>query len=224
MEKFHIYFLIVHICAGTISLVMAPIAFLTLKGGQAHRRWGKVYFWCMAIVAATAITMSIYHNIIFLLMIAIFSFSSAARGYRTLYRKKAGQVKFIDWTIEILNSLFCLGLIVFTWFVYESGKVGFALVPLSFGIFGLRLSIAQMKRFVKPSDDKKAWLYEHIGNMSGSYIASVTAFLVNVVHFLPAAVTWLGPTVVGVPLIFYTINKFRKKYSKGEKIPIVETI
>jgi hypothetical protein len=218
MEQYHLYFLIVHICAGTISLVMAPIAFMTLKGGPAHRRWGKIYFWCMAVVAATAITMSIYHNIPFLLMIAIFSFSAAARGYRTLYRKKPGQVKFIDWLIDGLNALFCIGLIVYAVIIYKSGITNFAIISAAFGIFGLRGSITQMIRFVKPVTDKKVWLYEHIGNMSGSYIASVTAFLVNTVHFLPPVLTWLGPSIVGVPLIFYSINKYRKKFSRGEKV------
>jgi uncharacterized membrane protein len=40
----------VHVLAGTLALVVAPIALLTAKGGLAHRRWGKVYFWSMAVV------------------------------------------------------------------------------------------------------------------------------------------------------------------------------
>jgi uncharacterized membrane protein len=223
MEKYHVYFLIVHITAGMISLVMAPIAFMTLKGGPAHRRWGKVYFWCMAIVAITALTMSIYHHLAFLLMIAIFSFSSATRGYRSIYWKNDGNKKWLDWSIEIANGLVSLGLILFSWMIYKNGSGNASFVPLFFGIFGLRGSIMRMIRFVKPSTDKKAWLYEHIGNMSGSYIASVTAFLVNTAHFLPDVVTWLGPSVVGVPLIYFTIAKYKRKFSKGEKVELVET-
>ena len=45
----------VHVLAGTLALVVAPIAILTAKGGLAHRRWGKVYFWSMAVVAASAV-------------------------------------------------------------------------------------------------------------------------------------------------------------------------
>jgi hypothetical protein len=30
------------VLAGTLAIVVAPIALLTAKGGLAHRRWGKV--------------------------------------------------------------------------------------------------------------------------------------------------------------------------------------
>ena len=46
----------IHVLAGTLALVVAPIALVTAKGGLTHRRWGKVYFWAMGVVAATAIT------------------------------------------------------------------------------------------------------------------------------------------------------------------------
>jgi hypothetical protein len=87
-----------------------------------------------------------------------------------------------------------------------------------FGLFGLNGSVRQLIRLRQTEIDKKAWLYEHIGNMSGSYIASVTAFLVTAVKFLPPVVTWLGPTVIGVPLIIYTI----RKYKRGGKVATLE--
>lgn len=211
MAAYHLYFLIVHITAGTLSLVVAPIAFMTLKGGRAHRLWGKIYFYCMAVVAVTAITMSIYHEIPFLLMIAIFSFSAAARGYRTIYRKKPGQAKPIDYLIDGLNAVFCAGLCYYSFTLFRTGGNSFAFISAAFGVFGLQGSLRQLYRLKNPTDDKKAWLYEHIGNMSGSYIASVTAFLVTAVRFLPPVVTWLGPSLIGAPLIFYTINKYKKK-------------
>ncbi|MDQ3111624.1 MAG: DUF2306 domain-containing protein [Bacteroidota bacterium] len=218
MAAYHLYFLIVHITAGMISLVVAPIAFLTLKGGRAHRLWGKVYFYCMAVVAVTAITMSLYHNIPFLLMIAVFSFSAAARGYRTLYRKKPLQSNFPDYLIDGLNALFCAGLCYYSFTLFQTGEQSFAIISGAFGIFGLQGSIRQLIRLRKKEIDKKAWLYEHIGNMSGSYIASVTAFLVTALSFLPPVVAWLGPSLIGAPLIFYTI----RKYKKGGKVEALQ--
>lgn len=211
MAAYHLYFLIVHITAGMISLVVAPVAFLALKGGPAHRLWGKIYFYCMAVVAVTAITMSIYHAIPFLLMIAIFSFAAAARGYRTIFRKKPGQANALDYLIDIITALFCAGLCYYSFTLFRSGENSFAIISGAFGIFGLYGSLSQLRRLKNPPADKKAWLYEHIGNMSGSYIASVTAFLVTAVKFLPPVVTWLGPSIIGVPLIFYTINKYKRE-------------
>jgi uncharacterized membrane protein len=43
-----------HILAGFTAFFIAPVPLLTAKGGQTHRRWGKIYFWAMAVVAITA--------------------------------------------------------------------------------------------------------------------------------------------------------------------------
>src|SRR2546430_7876027 len=77
----------VHIAAGTVSFVMAPVALATAKGGRAHRRWGKVYFWAMAVVAATALVLSLYRPILFLALVAVFSFYNSFAAYRVLGQK-----------------------------------------------------------------------------------------------------------------------------------------
>lgn len=61
--------LLVHILAGAVAFVCAPVALVTAKGGRAHRQWGRVYFWAMAVVAATALLLS------------------AFAAYRVLYQK-----------------------------------------------------------------------------------------------------------------------------------------
>jgi uncharacterized membrane protein len=75
-------FLGVHITAGSGAFLLAPLALVTAKGGKAHRLWGKIYFWSMAVVASTALVMSIYRPILFLALVAIFSFYSAFVAYR----------------------------------------------------------------------------------------------------------------------------------------------
>jgi len=82
-------FLAMHIAAGSSAFVLAPLALITAKGGKAHRRWGKIYFWAMAVVAFTAIVMAIYRPVLFLALVAIFSFYSAFAGYRVLGQKAA---------------------------------------------------------------------------------------------------------------------------------------
>ena len=49
--------LALHILNGIVALICAPIALATAKGGRAHRRWGKIYFWAMAVVAVTALAL-----------------------------------------------------------------------------------------------------------------------------------------------------------------------
>src|ERR1700679_1302063 len=79
----------VHIAAGSTAFALAPLALLTAKGGKAHRRWGKIYFWAMAVVTVTALVMAIYRPVLFLALVAVFSFYSAFVGYRVLGQKAA---------------------------------------------------------------------------------------------------------------------------------------
>ena len=62
-----------HILAGFIAFFVAPVALITQKGGPAHRRWGKVYFWAMTVGTITALIVAAYRPNIFLLLIAVFS-------------------------------------------------------------------------------------------------------------------------------------------------------
>src|SRR5262249_47668818 len=101
MDAFVRFVLGIHILAGTVALLVAPIALLTVKGGPTHRRWGKVYFWAMAVVAATAIVVGFWRGLLFLMLIAVFSFYFALSGYRVLYHKRPdlGQrPTSLDWT------------------------------------------------------------------------------------------------------------------------------
>jgi hypothetical protein len=76
--------LAVHVAAGACSFVLAPVALATAKGGKQHKRWGMVYLWAMGVVAATALPMSLYRPVLFLAMVAVFSFYVTFAGYRVL--------------------------------------------------------------------------------------------------------------------------------------------
>src|SRR5271167_3042209 len=103
--------LAIHIACGVTGFVCAPVALLTAKGGKTHRRWGKIYFWAMAGVAVTALTLSFLLPVYFLAMVAVFSFYSAFAAYRVLYLKdmyKGARPKAVDWLaamVTVLSSL-----------------------------------------------------------------------------------------------------------------------
>ena len=85
--------LILHIGCGSIAFVCAPVALVTAKGGKTHRRWGKIYFWAMAGVASTALILSIVLPILFLALVAVFSFYAAFSAYRILSLKEGEVVR-----------------------------------------------------------------------------------------------------------------------------------
>src|SRR5438034_2073134 len=79
---------------------------LTAKGGRTHRRWGKVYFWAMAAVALTAVVLAVWRPVVFLALLAVFSFYSAFSGYRSLFRKRpreGAHASALDWTAAIVT-------------------------------------------------------------------------------------------------------------------------
>jgi uncharacterized membrane protein len=212
----------VHIAAGSTAFLMAPLALATAKGGKAHRRWGKIYFWAMAVVGSTALVLALYRPILFLALVAVFSFYAAFSAYRVLFHKnlpRGEKVTWPDWVAAILTfaSSFALALL---------GAVKPALVrnlsipAILFGLIGMWLAAKSMWQFLHPPKEKMFWWYEHLGNMLVSYIAAWTAFSVTTIGPLVHGgwVIWVLPTVIGSPAIALTTAYYKRKFAPGPKI------
>jgi len=224
--------LAVHITCGATGFVCAPVALATAKGGKTHRRWGMVYFWAMAGVALTALIMSIALPILFLALVAVFSFYSAFGAYRILYLKDlrdGGKAKSIDWAAGVFTFLASLALgvlgVVRPMLVpvglISIGHWRISAVSVVFGCIGMRIAYITMRGFVRPPKEKMFWWYAHMQGMIGSYIAAWTAFsAVNLSHIFGAAWwVWLWPTMIGVPAIVWWTRYYEKKFSPRAKPP-----
>jgi uncharacterized membrane protein len=213
---------ILHIVSGMVALFLAPAAMLTLKGGLAHRRWGKLYFWMMAVVAASAMVLSVYRPILFLGLVAVFSFYFAFRGYRRVLRKNLAPT-MIDWAASLVMVAGSVGLIGVGAYPPTGQYLPAPAVSMVFGGVGLLISGMDIWRFVRPPEDENAWLFLHMSGMLASYIATVSAFSAVNFRFLPIVLRWLWPTLVGVPAIFVWIGVYRKKFEKEkEKAELVK--
>ena len=96
MDAWFTWFRFGHIVAGAVALFIGPLDMATVKGGRWHRRWGKIYFWAMAAVAATV--MCWLRSGLFLFLVAVFSFYLALTGYTVLRRKTAqARARMLDW-------------------------------------------------------------------------------------------------------------------------------
>jgi uncharacterized membrane protein len=221
MEVFIDYALIGHIIAGFIALFVAPVAMITPKGRKLHRVSGKAYFWAMTAVTLTAVIISAYRPIPFLLMVAVFSYYSVATGYRWLYLKKlhrGQEPALLDWLIPGVAMAFSLGLIGYgVLLLVENPGNAFAYVSVALGSVGTLGSGNHMRKLVKPPDQKNAWFFEHMGGMLGGYIATTTAFSAVNFHFLPTVVRWLWPAAIGVPAIILWSDYYKRRFSKGKE-------
>jgi uncharacterized membrane protein len=210
--------LMVHIACGFGSFLLAPVALSTAKGGKQHKRWGMVYLWAMGGVAATALPMALYRPVLFLAMVAVFSFYAAFSGYRVLKLKdlvRGGSAKPIDWFAGGLTFASSF-LLAYLGAFHNAVVQHMGPVAIVFGVIGMRLSYVQMKSFLWKPKEKMFWWYTHLGNFIGSYIAAWTAFSVvtlpTIFHHAKF-VLWLWPTAIGVPAIVITTAYYKRKFA-----------
>ena len=216
MDTFLHYVLYLHILSGFTALVVGLIPMFSQKGGKAHILWGKVYYWAMFLVALTALLrFKPEVRLVFLGCIAVFSFYNTFTGVRLIKLKnQVTQAGWQDWFGAYL-ALGC-SLLMGAYAVYvvvAYSNVFFGILFTVFGAFCMLLAVTDLLVFSgKKSVEKLNWLYGHISRMGGSYIATVTAFLVvNNKGLVPDLMAWIAPGVIGGIIIGRVTKAYKKK-------------
>ena len=231
MKSFLAVLLISHIAAGTIALLTGLIPMLAQKGGKLHNRAGLVYVWCMIYVAGSAMLLCLLQEFklfrMFLAGIAVFSFYLSFTGWRAVLQKRAkiGPAQTDKWITygTIIVSLAMTGF--GGWLLYRNGPAFMAIIFTFFGILTFTFSRRDFVQLNKPQAkmqrETAPWLFQHFTRMSGSYIATFTAFLVNNMYRMIPANTpdwiqttgWIAPSLIGSVLIYRTVVYYRKKFN-----------
>lgn len=216
--------IISHVVAGITSLLTGLVAGLFgRKGGKLHRQVGKIFFWCMFWVFVSAILIvSLVRFNAFLMVIAVFSFYMAFSGYRSLKIKKTRKAETIDWAAGIITLLFGLFMIGmgFNYLVPNFSSV-LGYLCLFFGFFTAQNAWENIRMYRRlASADKMWWWFAHMNAMSGSLIATITAFLVQngeIFNFPNQLgwMLWVLPTFVGFPIVSYWNRKYKTQFKTG---------
>ena len=224
MKTFLTLTLYVHIAAGFLALVTGLVPMFAQKGGKVHVFWGKIYFWAMFVVALTALLrFQMQMMLIFLAAIAIFSFYNTFTGVRLIQRKESQKASLLDYFASILAIVCAVMMLYFAYLAFKMDNIFFSILFPIFGIFIFILAYEDLRVFMgkKIIDDKgkpvqiRYWFQNHISRMGGSYIATVTAFLVvNNPPYIPGLVVWIAPGVIGGAIISFVRRSYRKKYQK----------
>ena len=202
--------------------MLAPLALISAKGGKAHRMWGRAYFWCMTVVAFSALVMAAYRPVLFLALVAIFSFYAAFSAYRVLGQKSAWKgapvARGLDWVAAIFCFAASLTLAVLG-AVRPELVQNLRIPAIVFGVVGMRISGTSMWRFTHPPAEKMFWWYAHLQGTIGSYIAAWTAFSVVTIGPLLHAGWWLWivPISVGIPAIVATTAYYQRRFAPRPK-------
>lgn len=170
----------------------------------------------MLTAGISSLILSYLHPNSFLFMVGVFTLYMICSGQRYLKHKEIDKFNlgFIDWTIT-----FCM-LVAGLLFIGTgiSGIIKsnlFGIVYVVFGSLGLLFVWQDFNNYTNKSKIKNYWLLSHLQRMTGSFIASLTAFLVvnakNFPDIIPGFLYWLLPTIVFAPLIIQWSNKYQTR-------------
>lgn len=199
--------LYIHVAGGGISLVTGLIILFLKKGNLLHKQLGRVFFYAMLSSSLVALPMSYLHPNYFLFIIGVFTAYMLLSGKRSLVKKSIKDVSPIDWTLSGLMLIFSIAFLSLGVFQITRG-IYFGLVFITFGGISLLFVYQDYSNFRSKSRIKNFWLTTHLQRMTGSYIASVTAFVVVNNMFVSAMAAWLAPTIVLTPMIIIWSRKY----------------
>lgn len=204
------FLLTLHVAAAAIALIAGSYVMFAKKGDKNHKLIGSIYFYAMLTSAVVALPMSYLHPNYFLFIIGIFTSYMLITGKFYLQKKKIDSIKITDWILTITMFLFGSGFIGFGFYNFLNNN-SFGIVFMVFGAVSMLFVYQDYINFTGKSKIKNYWLTTHIQRMVGSYIASVTAFIVVNNTILNSILAWLLPTFILVPLIIKWTRKYKIK-------------
>jgi hypothetical protein len=202
----HSILLYTHIAAGSLSLVAGAMAVGSRKGGFTHRAAGKAFALAMTVTALAAIAISLaIRPSPFLLSIGFFTLFLVGSGWVWGMRQNP-EIRF-----HRSKYMAGFGLASAAYMFYTAfAGAGITVVLVAFGAVLALFAAKDLLRTVKPASP----IVLHGERMGGAYIAAVTALLVvNVPEDFPlnSLWLWLGPTIIGSPLIAIGLNRWQHR-------------
>lgn len=218
--------LTLHIAAGVLSLVLFWIPLITKKGRSLHRKFGIAYVYMMYTVLITSIILSVirfsvgsYGAGLALLFLGILTAVPLLSGMQILNAKKPSP-EYRKLRLFLASLLLAISIVLFAgWQILDNGLL------LGFAIIGLLGSIADFRRFARPTGSGKTWLREHYEGMLFSGAAAYTAFfafggrtvLGDILTGWWTLIPWLLPSLLTIALLPLVHRRFKqaKKVAVG---------
>lgn len=208
--------LTIHIISGFTGLLLGTLLLIRKKGDVIHKKLGKVFTLAMISTGLCAFYLSYVNPNLFLFIVGVFTIYLSISGYRMIHLKKAhlGQKPQIGDAFLTILMLISSMIFFYIGIKYVLAKQLFGIVYFLFGSISLRLCAVEYKAYTGKITDKLYGLKNHIGRMTGAYIAAFTAFLVINNTFLPAVLAWSLPGIIGGVIISKSIQKLKSNHKK----------
>lgn len=187
-----------HILGGAVALLCGPVPMLSPKGGRLHRKAGQVFVIALGFSCFSASCLALLVGSKLLLTISVLTGFLIATGLRALRFRRGNRPNLGD-------DACCLLLSGFAVWLFRHSIAPIEVTGLFFAGLSLALAARQWRLLHTARPD---WLLAHIAGMGGAYTATVTAFLVVNLRFLPAPVTFIVPTLVGTLLLVQASTRY----------------
>ncbi|TXC81764.1 DUF2306 domain-containing protein [Luteibaculum oceani] len=212
-----------HVLAGFSSLIVFWIPVFTKKGGEAHRKAGKIYVALMWAVVISAFLLCInnlsiarYSSAAFLGFLSLITGNVLWYGIAILKNKKGLSSQFRRIQLLLQGAIVLASSLLIFYGIWLEGH-STAILMFVFGGLGL----TDLPKFIKNLKGSKSdsWLKTHIVGMCTSGIAAYTAFFVFGGRVLFkglfvgywSVVPWIAPGIVGGMIIYLMVRRFDKK-------------
>ncbi|MCU0700395.1 MAG: hypothetical protein MUC96_28120 [Myxococcaceae bacterium] len=228
-------FIVLHIIVGLVGLVTFWVPVIGRKGAEAHRRWGRVFTYCM-IAAGTFATCIATCSLIaplethstfpppftdeglvrgifgwMMIYLAVLTINLAWYGWKCVENKKAHEKNrgFGNLALQALVFLGALNCIL------QGALLGQPLMMLA-SIIGFATVATNLRFIFARAPAPNDWLREHLKGLVGAGISVYTAFLaLGAVRLVPSLALspqlWAVPLVGGLTIILYHWRKLPRR-------------
>jgi hypothetical protein len=226
-----------HVGAGIVALTSFWGAVATLKGGPAHRRWGRVFAGAIYAAGAMAMVMgtlslfwplamhpgltdeALYRGLFgwMMLYLALLTMSMTRYGLKMVANKRDHPANR-HWTMVALQILVLAAAINCAW----HGVMLAQPLMIAVSIIGFGTTLTYLWYMFRPAPGRSDYIPEHLKAMVATGIAAYTAFLsVGLIEMFPEhafnPLIWAVPTVIGVGIIAWYLRRPPVRSTVGHK-------
>lgn len=221
VHLFHL-FLVAHICAGAVGLVVFWVPIVTRKGADQHVRTGRIFTRCMLATGTFAVGISVCTLIAplathphmedaalvrgvfgwMMLYLAVLTINLSWYGTQCI-RNRRDHGRNRAWpnlALQPLVMVLAVNTALQGWQLAQPLLLGISVVGIATGVTNLR--------FIYRAPSRVGWQLEHIKGLVGAGISVYTAFFAfGAVRLMPelalSPLLWSAPLIVGLSLILW---------------------
>lgn len=218
MQILHTANISVHICFGTLGLIIGLVALIYQNRPQRHIRYGRWFLYTLMVVVSTAFAgIVFFRSSPFLLMLTLLGGYVGYSGYRAV-RLRGQRSSVVDVLLAI--GVLTAGSLYLRSMQVAGGNWSPAVIYSTLSALVLVAGYDILKHFWLFHRLRTCWLYEHIYKIMSAYNAIASAFAGTVLpQYKPYS--QILPTVVCLNIIAYFIWK-RARKPKKLTIPLNE--